>query len=163
MRMLIASLLVASVLVSAPARAQQPTDPAKVADIKKLLQLTGAGDIGKQVMDQMLAQFRRTLGDKVPAKFWDDLSKEVNPNEFVTMVVPVYEQNLSHEDIRALIKFYSSPSGRRFVAALPKITSDSMKLGQTWGQELTQRVMKKLQAAEADAKKATPSSKPETK
>ncbi len=166
MRSVLLTLVVLPWLLFArPAHAQaaQGSNATKVADIKRLLQLTGAGDLGKQVMDQMLSEFRRQFGNKVPSKFWDDFAREINPDDLVRMVVPVYEQNLSREDIQALIKFYESPAGKRFVAVLPKITQQSMEAGQKWGGELGQRVMKKLQAVESESKDGKPASKPEAK
>lgn len=138
-------------LPGAPARAQKAgpravvKDTPKTADIRKLLNLTGAGKLGVQVMNQLLASFKQTA-PQVPEQFWQDLMKEVNPDELVNMVVPLYDKYLSHEDIKAALVFYETPAGRRLVEATPKITQESTVLGQEWGRQLAEKVMKKLQA-----------------
>jgi uncharacterized protein len=64
----------------------------------------------------------------------------------VDLIVPVYDRNLTHDDIKELIRFYETPTGRKFVSVLPKITQESMAVGEKWGRDLAMRVMTKLQA-----------------
>ena len=128
--------------------AQSPKDAAvaeKQADIRRLLELTGAGALGKQVMDQMITQFRGQNAN-VPAQFWDEFSKELSTDGLVEMTVGVYDKYLSHDDIRQLIRFYESPVGRKLIKVQPLILRDSMQIGGKWGQEVAQKVVKKLQA-----------------
>lgn len=71
--------------------------------------------------------------------------KEVRTEELVDLIVPVYDRNLSQDDVKELIRFYESQAGKKFVAGLPKITQESMVVGEKWGRQLAERVMKKLQ------------------
>lgn len=71
--------------------------------------------------------------------------KEVRTEELVDLIVPVYDRNLSQDDFKELIRFYESQAGKKFVAGLPKITQESMVVGEKWGRQLAERVMKKLQ------------------
>ena len=59
-------------------------------------------------------------------------------------MAPVYDKNLSHDEVKALIKFYTSPEGKRVIAAMPKIQRESMVIGQQWGEKIAQRVAQKL-------------------
>lgn len=140
-------------LLLAPAvPAQQPApsksgikavSPEKVRDIRRLLDLTGAGNLGAQVMDQMLASFKQS-NPAVPAKFWDDLRTEMNVGQLTELVVPIYDRHLSHDDVRQLIAFYESPVGRKLIAAQPQIVAESMKAGQEWGQAAAQRILQRM-------------------
>lgn len=141
-RTVLAALLVAA--MASPALAEKTGDPKKQADIRKLLNLTGAGSLGKQVATQLIDSFRKSFPN-APAAFWDDFAKEIKPEELIDLVVPVYDRNLSHDDIKAIIKFYESPAGKRFAAKLPDITQESMAAGQQWGQKLGAKVMQRLQ------------------
>lgn len=117
----------------------------KEKDIRKLLDMTGAGQLGKQLMDQMLAQFKQAM-PRVPEKFWDEVAKETSVEQLVEMVVPVYDGNFEHEDIKGLIAFYESPLGKKLIAAQPQIMKESMAAGQKWGMEVAARIVKRLQA-----------------
>jgi hypothetical protein len=117
----------------------------KQKDIRKLLKITGSGELGAQVMSQMMINMKKAM-PQVPEKFWGDFMKEVHTEELVDLIVPVYDRNLTHDDVKELIKFYETPTGKKFVSVLPKITQESMGVGEKWGRDLAMRVMVKLQA-----------------
>jgi hypothetical protein len=142
--------LALTVILALAGPAAAAVDPKKTADIKKLLVLTGSGNLGKQVATALIGQFK-TQFPNAPAGFWESFADEIKADELIALLVPVYERNISHEDIKAIIKFYESPAGKRFAAKQPQITQESMAVGQKWGQELGARVMQKLN--EANSKK----------
>lgn len=121
-----------------------PEKAAKREDIKKLLELTGAAKLGIQVMEQMISSFKRSM-PQIPAKFWDEFLAEVQVDDLIHLITSIYDKYLSHADIKALIVFYESPAGKRYVKAQPLIVRESMTAGQKWGQEIAKKVMKKLQ------------------
>jgi hypothetical protein len=126
-------------------------DTAKQKDIRHLLQITGSGELGAQVMTQMLGNMKKSF-PAVPEKFWTDFMKEVHTDELVDLIVPVYDRNLTHDDVKQLIKFYESPTGKKFVSVLPRITQESMIVGEKWGRELAMKVMSKINAQQPPAK-----------
>lgn len=126
-------------------------DAAKRADIRKLLVLTGSAQIGAQVMTQMMTSMKQAM-PQVPERFWADFQKEVKPEELGELIVPIYDKHLSREDVKNLIGFYETPTGKHFVAEMPAVTQESMIAGQTWGQDIGKRVMDRLQK-ESSAKK----------
>ena len=149
MRIAVAAFAVVCVLGGA-ARAdssagQKPPETQKQKDIRKLLKITGSGELGTQVMSQMIGNMKKAM-PQVPEKFWGDFMKEVHTDELIDLIVPVYDRNLSQGDITELIKFYESPTGKKFVSVLPKITQESMGVGETWGRNLAMKVMVKLQS-----------------
>jgi hypothetical protein len=125
--------------------AMSAADKAKAADIKKLMTLTGAGNLGIQAMTQMLGVLKQAT-PKVPEAFWVEFQKEVNPDDLVDRVVPIYAKHLSHPEIKELIRFYETPLGKKLIATLPAITQESMVVGQQWGMDLANRARKKLDA-----------------
>lgn len=131
-------------LVSLMAVTAQDAKSAKQKDIKKLMDLTGSGDLGVQVVKQMVASFKVEMPN-VPQKFWDDFMKEVKGEDLVNLVIPIYDKHFSHEDIKGLIAFYESPVGKKFVSKLPAITQESMTVGQLWGQKIGEKAAKKLE------------------
>ena len=152
MRTVLATIGVLCVLGGA-ARAQSTSrapDTQKQKDIRKLLKITGSGELGAQVMSQMIGNMKKAM-PQVPEKFWGDFMKEVHTDELVDLIVPVYDRNLTQGDVTELIHFYESPTGKKFVSVLPKITQESMGVGETWGRQLAMKVMAKLQAQQSQS------------
>jgi hypothetical protein len=123
----------------------------KEAAIRKLLQLTGAAALGAQVMNQLIDTFKQSMPN-VPASFWPELAKELNPDELVERVIPVYDKQLTEAEINDLIHFYETPTGKKLIKVMPAITQESMQIGQGWGREIGQKVMQKLQKQGLDKK-----------
>lgn len=117
---------------------------AKQADIRRLMELTGAGKLGVQVMNQMMAAFKQSQTG-VPDKFWNDFMAEVDPDEIVEMAIPSYDKHLTHAEIKELIKFYESPVGKKLISVQPEIMQECMVAGQEWGRKLGEKVAKRLQ------------------
>ena len=72
----------------------------------------------------------------IPAKFWTEFSAGVNTKEILSLMIPIYDKYLSHNDIKAMIHFYQSPAGKRLITAQPKIAQESMMVGQQWGERI---------------------------
>lgn len=137
-------------LLALPVRAQEAAaPPTKEQDIRRLLVLMGSADLGKQVLDQMLGEFRSSAPE-VPAEFWEGIRAEVDSQGFVELAVPIYDKHFSQGEIRELIAFYETPIGRKLTSKLPAITQESMAAGMKWGEELATKVMTKLQAREQE-------------
>ena len=120
-------------------------DPAKKADIKKMLVATGAGKMGMQVINQMIGM-QRSQNPNVPKEFWDDFTNEVSADELIELTIPAYDKHLSHDDVKELLKFYESPIGKKLLKAQPMIVQDSMVAGQQWGLKLGRRIAERLQS-----------------
>lgn len=119
---------------------------AKHDDIKTLLTLTGARAIGMRASAQVLEMYKRA-NTGIPADAWQEILRdaEARVEEFVTeRLVPIYDQYLSHDDIKALIVFYESPLGKKLLHVMPQMSQESMMAGQAWGKDFAENVHKKL-------------------
>lgn len=137
------------------APAPDDIDPAKKAEIVKLLQLTGTVKLTQQMMDQMLSNFK-THNSRVSQEFWDRFEKEMDIQALVDKIVPLYAKYYSLEDLKAVNAFYQTPAGQRMLAATPLIMHESMQIGQDWGRQVVTRLIaelkdEKAKAAAADA------------
>jgi hypothetical protein len=115
----------------------------KEREIRKLLEATGTTKTMPQMMDQMIVEFRKALPD-VPAQFWDDFRKEVNVDELIGLIVPVYDKHLSIEDIKAANAFFATPAGKRFAEKMPVMSSESFEVGRQWGETKGRLVVERL-------------------
>ena len=137
----------------AASRAPRSLDPAKEADIRKLMDLTGANSLGEQLMSAGMEQFRASVLDSQPdnprAKQFVDAfetgfqrhfdAKSLNETE-----IPIYDKYLTAEDLKGLLEYYSSPLGRRMLKILPKIAQESQAAGFSLGQKAAQQTMDDL-------------------
>lgn len=126
--------------------AEEMPDPAAVskrADIKRLMEITGAGNLGIQIMNRMIPAMKKGHKD-IPEKFWTDFMAEISPNDLTEMVVPIYEKYFTHEELKQLIAFYESPIGKKIIKVQPQIMMESMTAGEEWGKELVKKIKKKL-------------------
>ncbi len=143
--MKIAPLLTAIVLcvVSAGISASGDVKRDVTQAAHELLRVTGAGELGIRMMNQMIDVKRRTLPD-VPDKFWQDVMAEVDPDDLNRLVVPVYARHFTVEEMESMIAFYRTPAGQKLVSKLSVLTEESMMVGRQWGMELGVRIARKL-------------------
>lgn len=135
------SLLVLSLcMLSFSANAQNTT---KTEKIKQLLELTGSGKLGIQVMDQMINSFKKSHAT-VNQEFWDDFRKEINANDIQNIILPIYDKYYTESDIDQLIQFYNSPTGKKMIQNMPLVMQESIAAGQNWGKEIAQKVYSRL-------------------
>ncbi|KXI27669.1 DUF2059 domain-containing protein [Paraglaciecola hydrolytica] len=139
MKKLLAVFLSMGIVFSAVA------EQASKESVEKLMVLTGASDMGKQMMGQMLPAMQQMIPDAPPA-FWQSVTEEINMDEMVALIVPVYQKHLTEEDIQHMLKFFSTPAGKKLISVQPVIMQESMMIGQQWGQQLFMRAKQKYDA-----------------
>jgi hypothetical protein len=139
--------------VASPAIAS--TGPAASADdglaqltdeqlVRKLLEVTGASGLGKQVGDGMMDAFRKM--PSLPPGFVDRFKQNLHAEVLVDLIVPIYLRHYDRTTIIAAIRFYRSEPGQRMVSALPEVTAESMAAGKAWGADLAKKTLKDLEA-----------------
>lgn len=114
------------------------------ADVRRLLEVTGAAKMGLQVV-ATIGQSMRQAHPDVPDAVWAELLAEFRGDEITELVVPIYRKHLTGDDVRGLLVFYESPVGRKMLQVQPQILKDSMAAGQRWGEECARRVLKRLE------------------
>jgi hypothetical protein len=156
----------------APSVSRAKIDPAKEADIRRLLDLTGTASNMLQVMDAMQNNMRPVLTNSLPPgeyreklvnlffeKFQSRMKNEIQ--DMFDAIVPVYDKYFSVEDIKGLIRFYETPLGQKATTELPKLVAElqgqGMKRGEQIGRESMLQVLSEhpeLEKALEEAQKA---------
>lgn len=123
------------------ARSARPADAeaAKVADIRRLLDLTGTRDMVDGMKSSMLEQFRRNAPG-MPDGMLTELMAELKADDLVESMIPVYSKHFTGADIKQLIAFYQSPFGKKVLREMPQIITESNEVGARWGEGVVQRV-----------------------
>lgn len=153
-RIAVIGLVLSIILGAQHAIAQSSVAEKKRALIVELLEVTEASNVGIQVGTAMLKQltpvftkqFGEEKGKRVSQIFrekWAVVVKE-NVSEFLDPLVAVYHQHYTADEIRDLVTFYRTPTGRKTIALLPKITQASISAGQDFGKKITPIVIERV-------------------
>lgn len=149
-RTMVGILIVAGACWATGAVAQEPSveeaDRTELA--RELLAVSGAGQMGLQVMDQMVDAFKMMnpeVTDDFWGEFWAEFMTEIDVDDMVEMVIPIYTEHLTAEEMTAAIDFYRTPAGQAILQKMPAILQESMEVGQQWGMEIGQRVAERLE------------------
>ena len=113
---------------------------------KNLMIASGSGTLGIQVMKQIINMQKQRL-PQVPENFWSGFMKMVSPDQLVNLTAPIYAKHFSVKEMKEMIAFYNSPTGKKLVSKLPVITQESMVLGSQWGQQIARKIIDELKKA----------------
>ena len=147
-RIVFALLLPVALMAQAPAPAPLTNDAEAVAkrtDIRKLLVAMHVGEVGSNSLRHM-ANTMKATSSALPEAFWDEYAAEATPEKLVEVSVPVYEKNLSHDEVKAYLAFVATPEGASIMSKMPQIASEATEVGVAFGKQLVADVKKKLKA-----------------
>jgi uncharacterized protein len=130
--------------LAAKAQPTKDADPATVAAARELLEMSGGGKLGARVIEQIISSFKQKL-PAVPDSIWDDLGKQLNGDDLVTLALPVYTKHFTVQEMKAIMTFYKTPAGAKLVESMPDITQGMSRVGQEWGKTIGQKVVQRLQ------------------
>jgi len=115
----------------------------KKQDIAKLLDVMDVKAQAVQMIDLMLPSMKG-MAPGAPAEFWVKFKASIKMETFVELLIPIYDKHFSQDDIKNLIKFYESPTGKKFVKVSPAMTQDAFQASQKWGEKLAQDIIVEL-------------------
>jgi len=129
--------------------------PQKQADIERLLEMTGTMTLGQQMGVAFISQMTDVLRQahpEIPQRLLDGLAKEINAvieanlQGYKSLVVQLYHQHFTDDEIKELISFYATPIGQKLVAVTPQLIAESAEAGQKWGQSLRPQIEERVRA-----------------
>jgi hypothetical protein len=94
--------------------------------------------------------FKHKVPDATPAQLADvddfaaKLFQGMPIDEMVDAMVPIYQRHLSHEDIEAILAFYSSPVGQKLLREQPAMMQEGMKVGGEIGRRRLEAMMQQM-------------------
>jgi hypothetical protein len=122
-----------------PVAKPSTSDATKIADIRRLLELTGTKDMVNQMKSAMMGQFRQNAPG-MPQSMFDEMMAELKAEDLEESMIPVYANHFTGDDIKHLIAFYESPFGKKVMREMPQIIIESNQVGVQWGQGVVTRV-----------------------
>lgn len=108
-------------------------------DIVKYLNLSGQ----RATFEMML----KDLPKQVPAEKQADFKKELDTaiDDLMNKMADIYVTEFTHDDIKAAIKFYESPAGKKFTSKTELLYEKGNAIGQEWGMGIQSIMMKYMQ------------------
>lgn len=143
---------------SAPAGPRSSSTAAAQPTREEILQLFNALDIRQQLgsvadvmkgnMEKMQEAQMPDLTDAQKQKI-SDLNSEIvgeafnqdSVNAMLEDLVPIYQKHFTRADIQAVMAFYNSPSGRKFLHEQPQILQDTMTTAVAHLQQRIEKIM----------------------
>ena len=120
--------------------------------VVKLLVITGAGALGKQIVDSMAESMKKTPG--IPPGFLQRFAANAHADDLVELIIPIYVRNYDAATMKAAIRFYQSEQGRILISKLPTVTKESSEAGREWGRKLAIRTLSEMGATPSAGTKA---------
>jgi hypothetical protein len=109
----------------------------KEKDIRTLLKLTQSTDLSKKLIESVTAKMpiaKDLLNDIHKILLSDENMKELEDG-----VAAVYDNNFSQQEIKDILKFYKSKSGKALLSKSSKTTFESAELGKEWGNRMFEK------------------------
>jgi hypothetical protein len=176
----------AATSVATTAAKPASSDQASLEEVNQLLVLLKSRQQMETVLDGFKEQMMRgqmqgfelslqkkgitlTEADKARAKIRldaiaNEMFQQMPYDEMMASTAEIYRKHFTHADVQALITFYRSPSGQKFLAEMPSLVQESMRSGgEIMGKrmpEVMDRVEKRIEELSDEFAKNPPASKP---
>ena len=154
----IAAALLLLALSSHTLRAQvvdtipEPRDAEKTALVQELIVVA---DFRQQVLRTMReTTSRQAVAAGVPQAFWERFlaRAEEEVDVLIAPMVEDYTRYMNKADLRNLIAFFKTPTGRRMVQIAPIIGANSSLAGSAWGTRVGAELAREMTGARTDPK-----------
>jgi hypothetical protein len=66
--------------------------------------------------------------------------------EVIGIVARVYAGRFSDAELKEILAFYRSPVGKKYVATLPGVLEESLRLTQAWGNKISEEIVVRMRA-----------------
>jgi tetratricopeptide (TPR) repeat protein len=128
----------------------------KINAIKELMSITGSTQlaeiVGKAVFQRM-ANFVQETNPEIDPRALQIIEEELTSlmreetgekGSFQQVVYPIYNKYLTLDEIREIIRFYKTPSGKKMISVLPNMMQESMQAIQPWANSLMPRLQQRV-------------------
>ena len=84
-------------------------------------------------------------GNPLRKIFLEEVS--LGEEELKLMLAEIYAAHFSENELREIVDFFNTSSGKAWLEKQPVLETEAEQIGLEWGQLLTQKVLKKFEAA----------------
>lgn len=98
----------------------------------------------------MLLEMKKQPINKLSAQSWDVLEKQLNDfyeKDYLVLIYPIYKKYLSEDDLRNIIAFSKTETGKRMSTFTTELTIQSVGIMQKFGEKFMMSI-KSLQQSQ---------------
>lgn len=140
------------------------SDESKRNDVEKLLSLMNASSIIDTMysqVNQMIQSMGQQLGvqpseretfDKYMSKMLAMMKEEMSWEKMKAPMIEIYITHYSEKEIRDMITFYETETGKSILKKMPAVMKDSMYISQSMMEEFIPKLQKVAQAFKEELK-----------
>ena len=130
-------------------------DPAKMKDIRSLLELVGARDAIEESASAATEQYRQKVletsanSDRAQAftnAYLAEFQKKFDADAVTGQLVGIYDKHFTDDEIRGLLEFYGSPLGQKLASEMPKISREAQMTARTASSQAARLAWQDLRA-----------------
>lgn len=138
--------------------AGQAIDESFRADIRKLMEVSGAAQMATQaatmISNSVMTAFAKSqpgISDRAVELVKQVLQAEFakafqGPDSLIEQLLPVYEKHFTQDEVKGLLAFYTSPLGKKVVSETPLIFQESAAIGQQWAEKMMPAISAAVEA-----------------
>lgn len=131
----------------------------KQADIRRLMDISGGASSGRLMSQALTRQIIASLRQKrpdIPEQTLAVVDRELSavmkqtldgPDGLLERMVPLYAKTFTHQEIRDMLAFYESPTGRKAAASLPGLMREGQKIGEDLARQMLPELKRRLTEA----------------
>jgi uncharacterized protein len=144
---------VASALVAfGPAAHSQQTSVAAIATAKELVAATNATTVFNPLIAGVVEQAKLLFLQQNPGltKELNEIAEKMRTDltpRFVELndeMAKLYATHFTDQELKAILVFYQSPTGKKLLVQQPTVVDDSMKFAQDWANKLSDQVIAQM-------------------
>lgn len=114
---------------------------------QELLEVSGVSEMGSKITAQLI-KHQRTNMPGIPETFWTEVSGTLKTEGLNKKIVAVYVKHFTTDEMKAIVAFYKTSVGKKYLKKLPEITQESMAAGRDWNRELGAKIAERLKTAD---------------
>jgi hypothetical protein len=144
-----ATLAIMLATIGPAANAQQPPSAAAMSTAKELIAVAGATSLFSPLIAGVVEQAKVLYLQQDPslAKDLNEISAQLRSelqsrfSELNDEVARLYATNFSEQELKEILAFYKTPSGKKLLTEQPKVIDASLKFAQDWANKLSDQVV----------------------
>lgn len=140
-----ALFLAAATGIAQAAEAPAARNADHVALARQLVDLVNPTGVAETQIRMLAEEFRsdpRLAGYGDLFSSW--LEETASPDALANQVALMYAEHFTPAELKDILKFYKSATGKKVIAAMPALTAKSMQLGQDWAIERAPLLLEKI-------------------
>ena len=115
----------------------------KTEDIIHLMNLTKTTQVKQQILISYVNSFK-SYYPEVPEDVWNMVFEEFSDEEYLKLLIPLYDKYYTQDEIKDIIEFYNSETGQKLLAVQPELLNESLNVGKEWGERVVTRIYTRL-------------------